>query len=543
MREVRGLHVLVVQHPGHLAEPLGRRVVLVLAGNEVAVPLLVREAAVRGGAGPRVRQAAGGRQVGLRAGTVARRRARAGGAAQRQGRQGHGARLPLSASHPVCLVLQVLLADLAGLLLKTVSLLLASSLLLSQHPVPVAHRGRQGLRVIVQPIGALQVEGKPRRGWLVAVHGREQSGGLLQRLLLPLFPSLCPLQLLQQLPPVPLSAGRLAVHKGPEPENDQLVVERLLDCMPALALLRAGRDDIAAGGDDPGADHGRVENLLQRRPVGGFRAQRRLDQRSRSRAAGRSYGGIVTFDDLQCQAIKALGIECPLPVHDLIENAAKRPNITLVAVRLVVDELGRHVERRANLRFRKVCCGVEHLGDPEVAQLQSKDVFSPVTGEEYVLRLQVPVQDLLCVQSVQRQGDLHEPFQEVLLVGHLLGLLRRLQVGVDVPVLAVLHEDAQVSQAVDKRVLVGDDVGVLDASEQLHLELRRLAPLLRCVLQLDVLHHVLPLLPSVQYQEHLSEGATADRPDNLVVVLVTMRNCGSLLSPAEVLHHNPDGKV
>lgn len=70
------------------------------------------------------------------------------------------------------------------------------------------------------------------------------------------------------------------------------------------------------------------------------------------------------------------------------------------------------------------------------------------------------MQDLLLMQRLQRPNNLSEPFQELRLVWYLRAT-QVLQVGKDVPMLAVLHQYAKVPGTIDKGIAISHDVWML----------------------------------------------------------------------------------
>jgi hypothetical protein len=63
-----------------------------------------------------------------------------------------------------------------------------------------------------------------------------------------------------------------------------------------------------------------------------------------------------------------LGIEGMSEVAHFVQDAAKRPDVRLVSIGLVLEQLWRHVVRSADARVGKVLGAVEHLGDAEVSK-------------------------------------------------------------------------------------------------------------------------------------------------------------------------------
>ena len=72
-----------------------------------------------------------------------------------------------------------------------------------------------------------------------------------------------------------------------------------------------------------------------------------------------------------------------------------------MVVRLVLEDLGAHVVRRADARLREVHRALEHLRDAEVAEHEP-----PVPEQEDVLRLEVAVQHAVRVHVVHAFQDL-----------------------------------------------------------------------------------------------------------------------------------------
>lgn len=85
----------------------------------------------------------------------------------------------------------------------------------------------------------------------------------------------------------------------------------------------------------------------------------------------------------------------------LVDEAAERPEVDLLGVALAQDDLGREVLGRAHLLHVVDLRAELALRQPEVSQLAL-----PVAVDHQVLRLQVPVQDLVLVQLLQHQHHL-----------------------------------------------------------------------------------------------------------------------------------------
>mmetsp|Transcript_87299 Transcript_87299/g.273405 ORF Transcript_87299/g.273405 Transcript_87299/m.273405 type:complete len:260 (+) Transcript_87299:459-1238(+) len=238
---------------------------------------------------------------------------------------------------------------------------------------------------------------------------RQERGRAVQLFLLALLPQLGLLQELSSPMPVALGSSPRAVHQAAQTQGGKLVAQGLLDGGPGF--LRTRVNDVPLRLRNPWPDGGEVKDLLERWAILGVPVQHGLDQGPGARAAGRSDWRVVALDDLQREAVEALGVKRALPVDNFVEDAPKAPDVALVAVGLVVDQLRGHVEGSANLRLGELVSGVEHRSDAKVAKLEGEEVLCPVTRQEDVLRLQISMQDLLEVQRMQSQGNLDKPLQ------------------------------------------------------------------------------------------------------------------------------------
>ena len=116
----------------------------------------------------------------------------------------------------------------------------------------------------------------------------------------------------------------------------------------------------------------------------------------------------VPLEDARDERGHVVAVEGALARAQLKEEAAERPHVGLVPVLLASVELRAHVEGRAHTRGRQAL--VHHLGDAKVAELEESR-----RGDEDVLRLEVAVQDAALVHVVQRERQLHQPLQDLLL--------------------------------------------------------------------------------------------------------------------------------
>ena len=71
-----------------------------------------------------------------------------------------------------------------------------------------------------------------------------------------------------------------------------------------------------------------------------------------------------------------------------VEQSAQRPNITLEAIGLLLETLGRHVKRCANYRTCLISGASEDSGDSKVTKFNDTS-----TSQEHVLSFQVSMQN------------------------------------------------------------------------------------------------------------------------------------------------------
>lgn len=94
--------------------------------------------------------------------------------------------------------------------------------------------------------------------------------------------------------------------------------------------------------------------------------------------------------------------------YHLVENAAKRPDVWLLVVRLLLANLGRQVVWRADRSLSAVVGVLQNARDAEVA-----DLDLVVLGHENVLRLKIAMQDFAIVDVLDGKSHLHEPVEDL----------------------------------------------------------------------------------------------------------------------------------
>ena len=90
---------------------------------------------------------------------------------------------------------------------------------------------------------------------------------------------------------------------------------------------------------------------------------------------------------------------CALCVH-LVEKDPERPPVNRVCVATFGEDLGRDIVWRATHGVGHVTTCFEQLAQAEVGQLNV-----PVSAEQHILRLQVPVDDSLGVKVLETKND------------------------------------------------------------------------------------------------------------------------------------------
>lgn len=190
----------------------------------------------------------------------------------------------------------------------------------------------------------------------------------------------------------------------------------------------------------------------------------------------------MAFENLFVKALHVLCSERRLEGNGLIDDAAQRPDVRFVIVRLVSPHLGTRVVRRACLSVEQSLLG--DLADIHVAQFGCS-----VLAEENVSGFQVAVEDVDVVKSLETSDNLDEDAPD-LVFGYVMLVLGALSYFLkQVSVIHVFHDDAANHKPsrrnsiylpqtalffVDEGFLVGADVRVLNTGQN--------ADLVQCVL-------------------------------------------------------------
>lgn len=109
------------------------------------------------------------------------------------------------------------------------------------------------------------------------------------------------------------------------------------------------------------------------------------------------------LEDLQCQSIHWLGIECMAQIAHLIQTTPKCPYITLITVWLIFKQLRTHIVWSTNASICQIPRWVQYLSNSKITQPH------PAILQENVLCLQIPMQNLLLMQVIECQCHLSKP--------------------------------------------------------------------------------------------------------------------------------------
>lgn len=124
---------------------------------------------------------------------------------------------------------------------------------------------------------------------------------------------------------------------------------------------------------DPLAHETPLQYLNYRRPLARLYLQHLSDQVAQGLAVHLVDRWVGPAQDLDGQAVDRLGVESVPQIAHLVQDAAQRPHIRLVPIGLVLEQLRRHVIRRADTRVREVLRAIEHLGYAKVAESDLKN--------------------------------------------------------------------------------------------------------------------------------------------------------------------------
>ena len=150
-------------------------------------------------------------------------------------------------------------------------------------------------------------------------------------------------------------------------------------------------------------------------------------------------GGVVSTQDLQDQPLHRVGIESMSQSHHLVQDAAKRPDVRLLVVGLLLTNFGREVVRSANSSLSAVIGVLKDSRNAEVTYLDLATL-----SHEDVLRLQISVENLSVVDVLDGEGHLYEPVQDLVFgVANCMKNVSNSPIGLEVSYLSQPSFDSQ----------------------------------------------------------------------------------------------------
>lgn len=161
----------------------------------------------------------------------------------------------------------------------------------------------------------------------------------------------------------------------------------------------------------------------------------------------------MVVENFGLQSLDGSSVEGSEPVEQLVKDDPEAPNVHLVVVHLLQQDLRSNVEGRSLDGSEKVDAGRHGLSEPEVTNLYGVPV------EQNILGFQVPVESPLLVQVEHRRQDLL-PVEPHLILRQLLLLLEHVRQVFP----GVLHHQPDLSLSFDALPQV-DDVFVLELGE------------------------------------------------------------------------------
>lgn len=136
------------------------------------------------------------------------------------------------------------------------------------------------------------------------------------------------------------------------------------------------------------------------------------------------------------QALHVFGCERWVESHQLVQDRAEGPDVTLQIVWFVLPNLRTCVVGSSSLCLEDAC--LRHLGNVQVSQLDHS-----LLGEKYVCTLDVSVDDLPIVECLQTLHHLVEDGPYILLLGKLAGLLSIVNLRLQIAIITVLHDNVE----------------------------------------------------------------------------------------------------
>mmetsp|Transcript_18359 Transcript_18359/g.56072 ORF Transcript_18359/g.56072 Transcript_18359/m.56072 type:complete len:242 (+) Transcript_18359:769-1494(+) len=203
------------------------------------------------------------------------------------------------------------------------------------------------------------------------------------------------------------------------------------DPVPGFVVRREGIREL-----DVAAHLGVVQEVLRGGAVARVQGEHARDELLERRREVARERGVAAGAHVAAQLREGVAEERRPQRHELVDEAARGPDVRRRIVRAVGPDLRAHVVGRTDLRLHHAVA-LDALRDVHVA-----DLDAAVLAEEAVRRLDVAVHDARLVQVVQRRHALHEVGPDDVLVDVLAALAIAFHLGREVAAAAELHDDA-----------------------------------------------------------------------------------------------------
>lgn len=141
---------------------------------------------------------------------------------------------------------------------------------------------------------------------------------------------------------------------------------------------------------------------------------------------------INTLHHSLVKTFHVFGRERRIQSHEFIENAAQRPNIRFIVISFVLPNFRTGVVGSTSLSFK-------HAAFSDLRYVQVAKFDHTIFIEEHVSTFYVTVDDLLLVEGLKTQYHLVEDGPHVVLFGEAGSLFRVIYLGLEITIIAVLH--------------------------------------------------------------------------------------------------------
>lgn len=113
---------------------------------------------------------------------------------------------------------------------------------------------------------------------------------------------------------------------------------------------------------------------------------------------------VGSFHNFRHQSFHTVCVKGMMQSDHLIKDAAKRPNVWFLIVRLFLANFWRQVIRSSNCSFCTIVCVLKNSSNSKVSNLD----FS-ILSHEYILSFQISVENFSVMNVLDGQCDLNKP--------------------------------------------------------------------------------------------------------------------------------------